>query len=175
MVELTDNQGNKKTGKLTETLDPTLKNPYPPEVQQKIDTEGEDNLRFLVDEQGNPLAAYTDEELKQHTLNVKDKKLQLAGEDLQRFVGQVLTMQVGGFESHSDKSEKKIAKFLDNMPKPATDVPVEEAETQRANFLTYFQDMKGHPFGYDKLKDNQHNVDNQKLSLEEIKKREEEA
>lgn len=37
IVEVTDGQGNKKTGKLVETLDPV--NPLPPEMQQKIDKE----------------------------------------------------------------------------------------------------------------------------------------
>jgi hypothetical protein len=173
IVELTDKQGNIKTGRLTETLDPLKA--LSPEIQQKINQKGENNLRFLVDEQGAPLEAYTDDELKQKTLTVKKRNMHLAGEDLQRFIGQVLSMQVGGFESQSEKAEKKVAKFLDKMPESATDIPLEEAEQKRKNFLTYFQNLEGHPFEYDKYKDNAQNIDNQKLSSQELAKKEQAA
>ncbi|MDR2415511.1 MAG: hypothetical protein LBD75_02630 [Candidatus Peribacteria bacterium] len=170
VVELTDSQGNKKTGKLVETVD--SQKPLPPALQQKIDKEGENNLRFLVDEQGNPIEAYTDEELKQSTLTVKDRKMKLEGEDLQSFVGQVLSMQVGGFDSQSEKAEKFFAK----IPSPNKEILLEEKEQQRRDFLTYFQEeVKGHPFEYDKYQANQDNEDNQKLSLAALEKKEAEA
>lgn len=133
-------------------------------------------MRFLVDEQGEPLEAYTDEDLKQQTLTVKEKKMKLEGENLQRFVGQVLSMQVGGFESQSEKTEKKMAKFIDKMPAPDTEIPLEEKEQQRRDFLTYFQEeVEGHPFEYNTYKALENNVDNQKLSLAELEKKEAEA
>jgi hypothetical protein len=142
----------KKTGKLSNTIDkaryPNLT--IPDTIQQKINQHGEHNLLFLLDEAGTTiLDAYTESELKESDIVIKERKISLAGQDLQDFLNKMLVLQLKGLDlldTVDEERQKNYKDILDKEKEDETNKTPEEAERQQSEFLEYFKGLSGYPF-----------------------------
>jgi hypothetical protein len=137
-----------KTGHLTENLEGVEGN-ITPEVQTLITQHGRDNLIYVIDEQRQVIAAYTDEDLKTKEVQIKKRNLHLEGEDLQKFLNAILLLQLGA-EDGNTKNEGAVQNAIDEIDKDQKEEKAEQnpedRERESDEFRKWFRDMKGYQF-----------------------------
>jgi hypothetical protein len=119
----------------------------PQAVKDKQQQFGEDNLVYLINDEGKVVDAYTQNDLKNKDVDILENKVNLSGDDLQNFIAQVLFTQNGVDFIDDTINEDRQNKMKNTIDKNQPDETTEVTDNDKKDFYKFFQnDLKGSKF-----------------------------